>query len=110
MPLPAHGEGLLVDHAQGLTEGEHVADRRGAGELLVDLLALESGLPVEVPVAQVGVAAALDRTLVGPNDAETRRGHETLLRRGNGDVDTPGIHVEFVARHRRNAVDDEEGR
>ena len=110
MPLPAHGEGLFVDHAQGLTEGEQVADRRGAGELLVDLLALEPGMPVEVPIAQVGVAAAFDRTLVDPHDAETRWGHKTLLRRGNGDVDTPGIHVEFVACHRRNAVDDEEGR
>ena len=79
MTLPTLGEGLFVDHAQGLTEGEQVTDRRGAGELLVDLLALESGLPVEVPVAQVGVASALDRTLVDPNDAETRWGHETLL-------------------------------
>ena len=87
-----------------------MTDRRGAGELLVDLLALESGMPVEVTIAQVGVAAALDRSLVDPNDAEARRGHKTLLRRGDGDVDTPGIHVEFVARHRRNAVDDEEGR
>lgn len=52
----------------------------------------------------------VERPLVDEDEAQPGRHHQPLLRRGDRDVDAPGVHLEAVAAERCHRVDHQERR
>ena len=109
--LPALLEALLVDHPQRLAQPEQVrrpaACRRSAGN------ADRPRCGTSNPSSSVRMSAwrwAASAFGPGPHEAQAGRHHQTLLRGGEGDVDTPRVHLELLAADRGDAVDHQQRR
>ena len=84
--------------------------RRRAAVAQVVRTVLRTMRPVPVAGPQPGVLVRRPRLRAGPHEPETGRHHQTLLRRGDGDVDTPLVHEVPVAAERGDAVDHQQRR
>ena len=100
-------EALREQQVERLAQAEQQVLGRRAAVLLVMLLAFALG-PVPVARAQSGAAVGVQGVAPRGDEAETRRGHQALLRAGDGDVHPPGVHVERHGRERGDGVDHQE--
>ena len=109
MPREGGVESFLVQHVQRLAQSPDEVLGRSAEELHVERFAVHASLPVPVPAAHAGSAAALQRARAHRGERESGRGHQSLLRPGHRHVDAPVIHPEIDGAERCDHVGHQQG-
>ena len=104
MPRPDGGQAFFGDHVQRLAQSIKMVRRRGACPVLPKLGGVGAWPPIPIGRAQIGGFGGRNGFVGKPQKPHAGRRHQALLAGRHRHINTPGIHMVFIATKAGDAI------